>query len=85
MTTAAPPAAAPAIRRHSSERLTGSMPVVGSSRTSSSGSGSSAIANASLWRIPPESWPARRSRAPVSRVRSSRPSARRPTSSGPRP
>ncbi len=60
--TAAPSAAAPAISRHSSLRLTGSTPVVGSSRISSLGSCSIARAKASFWRMPPESRPASRSR-----------------------
>jgi len=52
---AVPPAAISAINSHSSTRLSGSMPVVGSSRTSSAGLWSRAIATASFWRMPPKS------------------------------
>ena len=61
--TAAPSAAAPAMSRQSSLRLTGSTPVVGSSRISSFGRCIMARAKASFWRMPPESRPA--SRPPV--------------------
>src|SRR5581483_4211530 len=50
--------AARAISHHMSARLTGSTPVVGSSSTASSGSGSSAAITPSLRRIPPDRCPA---------------------------
>ena len=76
-TTAAPAAAASAIIPHRSARLTGSTPVVGSSRTSSSGWCSSASANASFWRMPPESRPASRSPVPLRPVRAKSSATRR--------
>jgi hypothetical protein len=56
-----------------SRREMGSTPVVGSSSRSTSGRWISVQMRASFWRIPPESWPAGRSRNRSSRViRSSR-------------
>ena len=82
ISTAAPPAAARAMSHHRSARLTGSTPVVGSSRTSRSGSGSSAATTPSLRRIPPDSCPASRSRPRRAR---SVPGTRRPRGRPPRP
>ena len=55
MTTAAPRRPPAAISRHRSTRLTGSTPVLGSSRTSSDGRCMIAMQNPSLRRIPPDS------------------------------
>lgn len=79
MSTALSAAAVAAMRRHSSTRLTGSTPVLGSSSSTSRGSCRIARTNPSFCRMPPDRSQPRRSRAAVSPARWSSSSERRRT------
>ena len=83
--TPVPPSAMSAMRSHSSSRLRGSRPVVGSSSSSSDGSPINVAPRSSRRRIPPEYVPTRRSAASASPSESSSAALRARQSSSPMP